>query len=222
MGNHAKKKPHPWTNKYHRLLRIQARLIWTETAWFGTSKFDNVFLEKTKIPCVLCITEPVVQHGREEGGYGQRDMLFYIFSIVPNILLPVMIWTFHSFRPESYVRSVPTTPVLMSSQSWTFGQVDDLPAVGHRWGLLFSLLCGWERTTETDGLVSAAQVEQTKLYFNTGGSQTRNILHKKWGGSWKDWFTLWGSFKSGWLQPIRQEFKNMHEYHKPASDKKAC
>lgn len=28
------------------------------------------------------------------------------------------------------------------------GLINDLPAGGHRWGLLFSPLCGWEKTTE--------------------------------------------------------------------------
>lgn len=123
-------------------------------------------------------------------GLSVSQGLFMWDYLITVLNIPIKIYNFHSFRHESYVRvqTAPTTKVLMTSQ------VNDLPAIGHRWGLLFSLLCGWERTTQSTW-VSTGQVKHAQVYFNTLCSQTWNIFHKKWGGPWKDWFTLWKGFK---------------------------
>lgn len=72
-------------------------------------------------------------------------------------------------------------------------QVNDLPAVGHRSGLLFSLLCRWERTEST--WVSTGCFKHAQVDFHIVCSQTWNIFQKKISGSWKDWFTPWKRFK---------------------------
>lgn len=56
------------------------------------------------------------------------------------------------------------------TEEWVYkgghSQINDLPGGGHRWGLLFSLPCGWERTRES-GHVSMSIMRQQQQHLFT-------------------------------------------------------
>lgn len=51
----------------------------------------------------------------------------------------------------------------VNSCSQPCGKINDLPVGGHRWGLLSSLLCGWQKTTERVQISADSHWEKTFL-----------------------------------------------------------
>ncbi len=77
-----------------------------------------------------------------------------------------------------------------SVQSWSelCSHINDLPARGPRWGLLFSPLCGWEKTTESKQISADRQQQHIGCCTWTDYAVIMKIFARQCRQLLKNWF----------------------------------